>query len=54
LVSSDFAALQQHLKGMHFVCDEVPADTGKWFQEVPEEFYSNLLENLVFASVVLY
>jgi hypothetical protein len=57
LVSSDFwlfVALQQHLKGIHFICDEVPAATRIWFQEVPKEFYSNLLENFVFASVALY
>jgi hypothetical protein len=57
LISSDFwlfATLQQHLKGIHFKCDELPAATRKWFQEVPEEFYSSLLENLVFASVALY
>jgi hypothetical protein len=56
LVSSDFwlfAALLQ-LKGIHLICNEVPAATRMWFQEVPEEFYSNLLENLVFASVALY
>jgi len=41
-------------KGINFICDEVPTATGIWFQEVPEEFYSNLLENLVFASVALY
>jgi hypothetical protein len=57
LVLSDFwlfAALLQHLKGIHLICDEVPAATRMWFQEVPEEFYSNLLENLVFSLVVLY
>jgi hypothetical protein len=56
LVSSDFwlfAALQQHLKGINFICDEVPAATRKWYREVPEEFYSNLLENLFFFFLQL-
>jgi hypothetical protein len=37
-----FVALKKHLKGIHFTRDaEVPAATGKWFQEQPEEFYSD-------------
>jgi hypothetical protein len=42
-----FAALKKHLKGIHFTCDEaVPAATGKWFQELPEEFYSSRFKSL--------
>ena len=37
----------KHLQGSHFTRDaEVQAAMGKWFQEVPEEFYSNRFEKL--------
>jgi hypothetical protein len=40
--------LKKHIKGIHFVCDkEVKADTGKWFEEQPEEFYTDGLEKFV-------
>jgi transposase len=36
------ATLKKHLKGIHFTCNEaLPAATGKWFQEQPEEFCSS-------------
>lgn len=38
----------KHLKGINFTRDaEVQAAMGKWFQEEPEEFYSNRFEKLV-------
>jgi hypothetical protein len=42
-----FAALTEHLKGIHFTCAEVEDATGKWFREQPEEFYSDGFETLV-------
>jgi len=36
-----------HLKGIDFTCDaKVQAAMGKWFQEEPEEFYSDRFEKL--------
>jgi hypothetical protein len=40
-----FTALKKHLKGIHFARNEdVHAPMGKWFQEQPEEFYSDNLK----------
>jgi hypothetical protein len=37
-----FATISEHLKEIHLTCDkEVSAATGKWFQEQPQEFYSD-------------
>jgi hypothetical protein len=51
LVPSDlwlFVALMKHLKGIHFIRDaEEQAVMGKWFQEEPDEFYSDRFEKLV-------
>jgi hypothetical protein len=38
-------ALKKYLKRIHFACDEeVQAPMVKWFQEQPEEFYSDSLK----------
>jgi hypothetical protein len=43
-----FVALTKHLKGIHFTHDaEVQAAMGKWFQEEPEEFYTDRFEKIV-------
>jgi hypothetical protein len=42
-----FAALKKPLKGIHVTRDEeVQAVTGKWFQEEPQEFYTDGFEKL--------
>jgi hypothetical protein len=35
------------IKEIHFTCDEVQAGRGKWFEEHPEEFYSDGFGHLV-------
>jgi len=51
LVPSDFwlfVALMKHLKGTDFTRDvKVQAAMGKWFQEEPEELYSDRFEKPV-------
>jgi hypothetical protein len=43
-----FASLKKLLKGINFTYDEaVPPATAKWFQEQPEEFYSDRFKELV-------
>lgn len=40
-----FVALMKHLKEIHFTHDaKVQADIRKWFQEEPQEFYSDRFE----------
>jgi hypothetical protein len=53
LAQSDFwfAALKKHLKGINFTCDEaVPPAAGKWFQEQPQEFYSDRFKKNLFSA----
>jgi hypothetical protein len=48
-----FGALKKRFKGNHFTCDEVQAAMAQWFQEQPEDFYSNMFTTLFCTGTVV-